>query len=86
MAEQGVSNFSYYTWLCLVAPAGTPKDIVQRLSEALAAATATQRIKDRFRDDGLEAVNMTPEQFNAFMAREVEQVSKVVTDVGLAKQ
>jgi tripartite-type tricarboxylate transporter receptor subunit TctC len=39
IAEQGVTNFSYYLWIGVVAPAGTPKDVVQRLSDALRSAT-----------------------------------------------
>lgn len=50
------------------------------------AATATKAIQDRFRDDGLEAMNMSPEEFNQFMAREVAGVSRLVSDLGLQKQ
>lgn len=86
VAEQGLPGFSYYTWLCLVAPAGTPKDVIQKLSDALKAATATQVIKDRYREDGLETVDMTPDQFNAFMVREVDQANKTITSIGISKQ
>ena len=85
-AEQGVPNFNYYTWLCLVAPAGTPKDVVFRLSEALRAATSDKGIRDRYRVDGLETVDMSPEEFNRFMESEVKQVTKLVSDLGLPKQ
>ena len=85
-AEQGVPNYSYYTWLGLVAPTGTPKEAVQRLSDALRAATADKAIQDRYRDDGLEAMDMTPDQFNQFMEREIKNVSKLVTDLGIPKQ
>lgn len=86
LAEQGVANYSYYTWLCLVAPAGTPKDVVQRLSEALRAATSSKAIKDRFRDDGMETMNMSADEFDQFLAREVAQAQKLVIDLGIPKQ
>ncbi|UUZ77214.1 tripartite tricarboxylate transporter substrate binding protein [Polaromonas sp. P1(28)-13] len=85
-SEQGVPNYSYYTWLGLVAPAGTPKVVVQRLSEALRAATADKSVQDRYREDGLETMDMTSEQFNQFMEREIKQASKLVTDLGIPKQ
>lgn len=85
-AEQGLPNFSYYTWLCIVAPAGTPKDVINRLADALRAATSDSAIKERYREDGLEAMSMSPDEFNQFMAREVRQVNKLVTDLGIQKQ
>ena len=86
LMEQGVPGYTYYTWFGLVAPAGTPKDIVNSLNEALRAVNASKAIKDRFRDDGIEVVDMNPEKFNQFMASEVEQVQKLVVDVGIPKQ
>lgn len=86
LAEQGVANYSHYTWLCIVAPAGTPKEVVQRLSQALRSAISNPSIKDRFRDDGMEAMDMAPEEFNQFLAREVAQARKIVADLGLQKQ
>ena len=85
-AESGAPGYSYYTWLCIVAPAGTPKDVVAKLSDALRAATSSQAIKDRYRDDGMEAMNMTPDEFNRFLAREVTQAQKAVTEYGVQKQ
>ncbi|CAN7663832.1 tripartite tricarboxylate transporter substrate binding protein [Variovorax paradoxus] len=85
-AEAGAPGYSYYTWLCIVAPAGTPKDVVAKLSEALRSATGTKAVKDRFRDDGVEAMNLTPDEFNQFLAREVTQAQAAVTELGLPKQ
>lgn len=85
-AETGAPGYSYYTWLCIVAPTGTPKDVVAKLSDALRAATSSKAIKDRFRDDGMEAVNLSPDEFNRFMAREVTQAQKAVAEFGVQKQ
>lgn len=85
-AEQGVSNYSYYTWLGMVAPAGTPKEVIQRLTEALHRATSSNAIKDRFRDDGMEAMDISAEEFNKFLAREVAQGQKLVSELGIPKQ
>jgi tripartite-type tricarboxylate transporter receptor subunit TctC len=85
-AESGAPGYSYYTWLCIVAPAGTPKDVIAKLSEALREATNSKAIKDRYRDDGMEAMNLTPDEFNQYLAREVSQAQKAVTELGIAKQ
>jgi tripartite-type tricarboxylate transporter receptor subunit TctC len=86
LAEQGVPNFSYYLWLGMLAPAGTPKNVVQRLSVALQAALASKELVDRFAADGSEPMKMSPDEFNDFMRSEVQQLNKFVADIGLAKQ
>ena len=83
--EQGVSNFTAYTWLCLIAPAGTSKEIVQRLYDALRNAKSNPAIKQRFRESATDDLDMTPEQFREFLAREVVASQTIVRDLGLAK-
>lgn len=84
-AEQGAPNYSYYTWLCLVAPAGTPKDAIDRLSESLRASLASPEIEARFREDGLETNVMSPTQFNTYLVDEVAKAKAMVGSLGLAK-
>jgi len=86
LAEQGLKDYSFHVYLGLVAPAGTPKEVVQRLSQALKFALASEAVRDRFRRDGAEAVNMTPEEFNAFLKRDMERTVKVAADLGVAKE
>lgn len=85
-AEQGVTNYSFYTWAGLIAPAGTPKDVMQRLADALRTATATKAIQDRFRDQGIETVALTPQEFTQLLAREADQDQKLVHDLGIKRQ
>ena len=86
MSEQGASGYNFYLWLGLVAPVGTPKDVVQKLSVALRSAIATPQVQDRLRGEGSEAINMSPEEFNRFIAQETTAMAKLVTDMKLAKQ
>ena len=86
LAEQGAPGYSYYTWACLLAPAGTPPQIIQRLSEALTYAKSKQEAKDRSRNEGMESVEMPPSQFNEFLINEVAQNQKIVADLHLEKQ
>lgn len=84
-AEQGF-NFTAYTWLSLVAPAGTPKDIVNRLTEALHASMASDALKERFRAEGMEPMRMSADEFNQFLAAEIAAAQKLVADLGLKKE
>jgi len=86
LAEQGVKDFSYYLYIGLLAPAGTPKAAINRLSEALRSATQSSEIKDRLKQDGGEAVSMSPEDFNAFLKKDMDKMSKLVVDLHLPKQ
>lgn len=86
LAEEGVSGYSYYTWMGLVAPAGTPGDVVQRLSEALKSALSNKALTDRLNGEGIETPHMTTPEFNDFMVKEVAQTRKLVTDLNLPKQ
>jgi tripartite-type tricarboxylate transporter receptor subunit TctC len=85
-AEQGVPNYSYHTWVGLLAPTGTPRKVIQRHSEALRYAMSNDAVRKRFHSEGLEALDMSPEQFNQLLAREVTQNQKLVSDLGLEKQ
>jgi tripartite-type tricarboxylate transporter receptor subunit TctC len=85
-AEVGAPNYSYYTWLCLVAPAGTPKEVVDRLSKALQTAVTSREIEERFREDGLETTNMSPSEFNTYLGHEVTKAQTVTSGLGMKKE
>lgn len=86
LAEQGVPGYSFYTWMGLVAPAGTPKEVVQKLSEALHAVYSNKALKERFKAEGIEDTYMSPAEFNAFMAKEVEDITRLSKEIKLEKQ
>ena len=84
--EQGVPNYTFYTWMYLLAPAGTPPAAIQRLSAALRSATSSKDVEDRFREDGVETLDMTTQQVTDSLARHAAEASKLMSDLGLAKQ
>jgi len=86
IAEQGVPGYSAYTWVALYTPTGTPPDVLNKLYEALKYAKANEAILERFKADGMEPVDLTPDQFMHFLAKEVEQNQRIVKDLGLEKQ
>ena len=64
----------------ILAPAGTPKDIVQKLHDSIAKIVASPEVKQRLEELGTEAVNKSPEEFGAFLAQETALWGKVVKD------
>jgi tripartite-type tricarboxylate transporter receptor subunit TctC len=77
-----LKGFSIDTWWGLVAPAGTPADVVAKLNQAFVAALNTPETKTRFASLLAEPVANTPEQFGAFLKNELVKYEKVVKATG----
>ena len=78
-AEAGIGAITATGWNGIFAPAGTPPEIVQMLSRAMAAAVQRPEYRDFFTKDGGEVGGKTPEQFAAFIRGEQERYRQVVT-------
>lgn len=78
--EQGL-DYTYSVWLGLIAKAGTPPDIVNKLSEALQFALSNKELAERFRAEGGEPTFMKPGEFNDYLAREHTEMAKVAADL-----
>lgn len=77
-----LKGFAIDTWWGLVAPAGTPKDVVMKLNQAFVAALNAPETKTRFASLLAEPVASSPEQFGAFMKSELAKYEKVVKATG----
>ncbi len=77
-----LKGFAIDTWWGLVAPAGTPRDVVAKLNQAFVAALNAPETKTRFGTLLAEPVSNTPEQFGAFMKSELAKYEKVVKATG----
>jgi tripartite-type tricarboxylate transporter receptor subunit TctC len=77
-----LKGFSIDTWWGLVAPAGTPKEVLSKLSAAFVAALNAPETKTRFAALMAEPVSSTPDEFAAFMAAELAKYEKVVKASG----
>jgi tripartite-type tricarboxylate transporter receptor subunit TctC len=86
LAERGVPNASYTSWLALFVPAATPKDVRQRLSDALQSAVSSRELSERFRADGNEPILMSPDEFNQAVKAQLGTTEKLIVDLGLPKQ
>ena len=73
-----VPGYSVSGWNGMWAPAGTPREIVARLNQALARILKQPDIQEKLRADGREPAHSTPEEFARVIARDIAQWSKVV--------
>jgi len=85
MDESGLKGFELLGWLGLLGPAGTPREIVDRLNADINKMLAGD-IRPRLTDLGLDAVGGTPEQFAAFIRQDIAKYVKIVKVAGIAPQ
>ena len=78
IAESGLPGYEVFAWNGLLAPAGTPKAVVARLSEELKKALQLPQVKEKFSAQGFAASWETPEYFGKFLQDEVEKWTKTV--------
>ncbi len=83
IAEAGVPGYEYQAWFGVVAPAGTPRPIVERLNADLRRIIALPEIRERMiQQGGLEPIGGSAESFAALIPREIEHWAKVVRETG----
>lgn len=83
MIEAGLPGFEAVVWQGITAPAGTPRAILDKLTEALKAALVVPEVARRFADLGSEPVGSGPDEFGAFVARELIAWADVVRRSGV---
>ena len=86
IAEAGVPGYQATNWWGIIAPAGTPKEIIDRVHAALAAAQDSPDTQKRLESEGADIVRMSSEEFGAFMVSEMEKWGKVVKESGIKAQ
>jgi len=86
IAEAGVPGYETVNWFGLVAPAGTPAAIVDRLNAATARAVAAPDVRERYAALNLDPVSSTPQEYAAYLRAEVGRWRKVVTSAKLPPQ
>jgi len=80
MAEAGVKGYEIVSWQGIFAPAGTPKEIVQRLNAEIVKILKLPDVRERLEALGLDPVGNTPDEFAAFQKAEIAKWAKVVKD------
>jgi tripartite-type tricarboxylate transporter receptor subunit TctC len=80
--EAGYKGFDAVTWFGLLAPAGTPKEVIARLNTEFNKALQTPELRKKLGDEGADAAGGTPEQFAALIKDEVPRWGKIVKESG----
>ena len=83
MMEAGVAGYESATWYGIVAPAGTPADIVNRLSSEIVAILKGPEMNDRLSKEGADPVGNTPAEFARHIQTEIEKWRKVIRAAGI---
>jgi len=84
--ESGLKGYEYSGWYGLIAPAGVPREIVQRLNETIVKVVGTAEMKTAFNKLGIEPQTGTPEAFGVLIAREIAQNARLAKAAGLGRE
>ena len=82
VAESGLPGFEARQWYGVLAPAGTPKEIVTRLNSEIVTIVRSPEVTKRFLSDGSEPVGSTPEEFARYIKAEIAKWAKAVEASG----
>jgi tripartite-type tricarboxylate transporter receptor subunit TctC len=78
ISEAGVPGFEAVNWFGMFVPAKTPQRIIARLNEAVVKVLRTEETRSQFAKLGADVVGSTPQEFAAFVRRDLEQYAKIV--------
>jgi tripartite-type tricarboxylate transporter receptor subunit TctC len=85
-AEAGLPAFTVANWFGLVAPAGTPKEIVDKLNAAVVKALANAQVHERFAAQGGDPVGNSPAEFGKLIRDEIPRWAGVIRSAGVAPE
>lgn len=83
MAEAGVDDFVAYAWQGVIAPAGTPQPVLDRLGSALRSALESEKIQARFTELGVQPMPMSAAEFKAHVDTEGQRWSTIINTAGI---
>ena len=83
LQEAGVAGYDASVWLALLAPAGTPREVVVRLNTEIAKLMAQPDVAKALSDAGVEVAPSSPEAMSAYLVKELERWGRVVKETGV---
>jgi tripartite-type tricarboxylate transporter receptor subunit TctC len=83
VSEAGVPTYEAVNWWGIVAPAGTPQPIIDKLHAALTAAQDSAEVEKQFASEGAVVIKKSPKEFGAFMVSEMQKWDQVVKKGGI---
>ena len=78
MQQAGVKDFQFTQWLALLAPAGTPREVIARLNSALNGALNSRELREKFAQQGFDPFTTSPEEAGKFIAAEVQRFGRLI--------
>jgi tripartite-type tricarboxylate transporter receptor subunit TctC len=82
VAESGLPGFEIVGWYGMMAPAKTPKAIIDKLHAEILKALQSKEIGDRLKNEGAEVVGNTPAEFTAFLKTDIQRWAQVIKRAG----
>jgi tripartite-type tricarboxylate transporter receptor subunit TctC len=86
IAEAAVPDYKYDSWFSVLAPAGTPKPILNKVSQDIAAVLKMPDVAEKLDKQGSIPVSTTPEQLDAIVKADTERNTKILKDAGIEPQ
>ena len=83
VAEAGLPEYVYDSWFGVLAPAGTPRAIVNKVSQDIARALQLPDVHERMTRQGVVIITQTPEQFDEIIRRDTERFTRMLTEAGV---
>ena len=84
--EAGVANAEFALWFGVWGPAGMPANIVDKLSKDIGRVLAAADVREQLAKLGSDAMNMTPQAFNQFVRKEIDDYTRIVKAAGIKPQ
>ena len=81
--EAGLPNFDAVSWTCMLAPTGTPVEIINRLNTELVKIVRDPTVLERLSGDGVVGTGSTPQETTAYIRSEAAKWGKVLRDAGI---
>jgi tripartite-type tricarboxylate transporter receptor subunit TctC len=82
-AEAGVKEMEFATWYAIMAPAGIPKDIVNRLNQEIGTALDSADMKQSFATQGAEPTKFTPDELGAFVKAQIARFARMIKELSI---
>ncbi|MDB5926397.1 MAG: hypothetical protein JWN13_5333 [Betaproteobacteria bacterium] len=86
VAESGVPGYEAASWYGVLAPAATPRPIVQKLNSEIVRIARTPDVRERLAADGADPVGSSPEEFAAYIKRELARWARVIEQARIPRQ
>ena len=86
VSESGLPGFLFNSWFAMLAPSGTPKEIIDRLHTEVLKALADPEVRSKLEEQGLEERGSTPEELAVLTRDQLAKYAKVIGAMGIAKE